>query len=87
MTPKNRPPRNNFRFITERSLRQDSIEITRWQSANLRSKLPKGIYWLQPTGRVILWNWVLLQDYLVNGDRAEHQALVEEYLASLTQSA
>jgi hypothetical protein len=78
---------DKFRFITERTLRQESIEITRNQSAALRAKLPKGIYWIQPTGRTILWCQTLLVDYLVNGDCRSHQALVEEFLAGLPQSA
>lgn len=75
---------NRFRFITERSIKKDKLELTRFQSAQLRSKLPKGIYWLQITkGGLIQWNWILLQDYLVNGDRPEHHALVEEYITTL----
>jgi hypothetical protein len=76
-----------FKFVRETTVRKDYIEISRSQAATLRTQLPKGIYWIQPTGRVVLWNWVLLNDYLVNGDRPDHQALVEEYLSTLPQSA
>jgi hypothetical protein len=79
---------DKFKFLTERSLKQEKFEMTRWQSAQLRSKLPKGIYWLQiAPGGLIQWNWDLLQDYLVNGDCDSHRALVEEYLATLPQVA
>jgi hypothetical protein len=79
---------DKFRFMTERSLKQEKFEMTRWQSPQLRSKLPRGIYWLQiEKGGLIQWNWTLLQDYLVNGDCASHRALVDEYLATLPQVA
>ena len=85
---KKMPPIDKFRFLTERSIKQDKIELTRFQSAQLRAKLPKGIYWLQIADKgLIQWNWTLLQDYLVNGDRPEHQALVEEYIATLPKAA
>jgi hypothetical protein len=81
------PILNEFKFITERALREDVVQITRHQSTLLRQKLPQGTYWLQPTGRLVLWNYKLLVDYLVNGDRPEHQALVEKFLATLPKSA
>jgi hypothetical protein len=75
---------DRFRFLTERSIKAEKLEITKFQSAQLRAKLPKGVYWLQITeGGLVQWNWTLLQDYLINGDRPEHQQLVEEYLATL----
>jgi hypothetical protein len=79
---------DRFRFLTERSIKQDKIELTRFQSSQLRAKLPKGIYWLQiANGGLVQWNWTLLQDYLINGDRPEHQSLVEEYMAALPKAA
>ena len=82
------PSTNKFRFLTERSIKQEKLELTRFQSAQLRAKLPKGIYWLQiAKAGLVQWNWTLLQDYLVNGDRPEHQALVEEYMATLSHVA
>ena len=82
------PNTDRFRFLTERSIKQDKLELTRFQSAQLRAKLPKGIYWLQIVrGGLIQWNWTLLQDYVINGDRPEHQALVEEYMATLPKTA
>lgn len=85
---KKMPPADRFRFITEKSIRKDKIELTRFQSAQLRAKLPKGIYYIQiASNGLVSWNWTLLQDYLINGDRPEHQALVEEYLATLPQTA
>ncbi len=77
-----------FRFITEKSIRREKIELTRWQSAQLRAKLPRGIYWLQIEARgMISWNYTLMQDYLINGDSPSHRALVEEYIATLHQAA
>jgi hypothetical protein len=82
------PATDRFRFLNERSIKRDFLELTRYQSADLRSKLPKGIYWLQiASGGLIQWNWTLLQDYVINGDRPEHQALVEEYIATLPKAA
>ena len=82
--PRKKPP-EKFKFMTERSLKQEKFEITRWQSAKLRSKLQKGVYYLQiEKGGLIQWNWTLLQSYLINGpDCATHQALLGEYIDTL----
>lgn len=86
-----RKPNNpdKFKFLTERSLKQEKFEMTRFQSAQLRASLPKGIYWLQIVkGGLIQWNWTLLQSYLLNGsDCPSHQALVEEYISTLPKAA
>jgi hypothetical protein len=77
-------PSDRFKFLAERTINSEKLEITRFQSTQLRAKLPKGVYWLQiAKGGLIQWNWTLLQDYLINGDRPDHQALVEEYLMTL----
>ncbi len=82
-----KPKHKTFRFITETEIRKTYFDLTGWQSAQLRTKLPKGIYWLQIKARgLIQWNFPLLQDYLINGDRPEHQALVEEYIATLPKA-
>jgi hypothetical protein len=79
---------DRFRFLTEKTIKREKIELTPYQSAALRKKLAKGIYWVQTEkGGLIQWNWGLLQDYLVNGDRPDHQALIEEYLATLPTAA
>jgi hypothetical protein len=79
---------DKFRFLTEKSIKKDKIELTRFQSAQLRAKLPKGIYYIQiANAGLVSWNWTLLQDYLVNGDRPDHQTLIEEYLATLPRAA
>ena len=80
---------DKFKFFTERSLKQEKFEITRFQSAQLRKELPRGIYWLQLVkGGLIQWNWTLLQSYLLNGsDCSSHQALVDEYMATLPTAA
>lgn len=76
---------DKFKFLTERSLKEKKIELTRWQSAQLRAKLPRGIYWIQiAKGGLIQWNWKVLSDYLIYGNRPEHQELIEEYLATLS---
>jgi hypothetical protein len=73
-----------FKFLSEAAIREERFDISTWQSAQLRAKLPKGIYWIQPVERgKILWNLILLIDYLTSGDRPEHQILVEEYIATL----
>ncbi len=41
------PTTDRFRFLTEKSIKRDKIELTRFQSAQLRAKLPKGIYYIQ----------------------------------------
>jgi hypothetical protein len=80
--------KTKFVFKTEKTIREQHIEITRWQSAELRRKLPKGIYFIQIEERgMIQWNVPLLVDLLISGDRPEHQALVEEYLSTLPQAA
>lgn len=86
---KNRAFSNRFKFITESSLKKDYIELTRWQSAELRRNLQKGIYYLQITpGGLIQWNWTLLQSYLLVGaDDPSHRALVEEYVSTLHTAA
>lgn len=85
---KDTSPSSRFRFVTEATIKKNHLELTRWQSAALRRKLPKGIYWLQlASGGLIQWNWTLLQDYISNGDCLSHQALVEEYIATLPKAA
>jgi hypothetical protein len=80
---------DKFKFYSERSIRAEKYELTRWQSAQLRRKLPKGIYWLQiERGGLLQWNWTLLKSYLLNGaDSPETQSLVEEYLSTLPKAS
>jgi hypothetical protein len=81
---KKAPSPDKFKFITERSIKTGKYELTRWQSAQLRRKLQKGLYWLQiEKGGLIQWNWTLLHHYLLNGNTEQHQALVEEYITTL----
>jgi hypothetical protein len=83
-----KPVSDKFRFLTERSIRREKIELTKWQSAQLRSKLPKSIYWIQIEARgQISWNYTLLQHYLLNGDCPSHRGLVDEYMSTLPQAA
>lgn len=78
-----------FVFKTEKSIRENHIEITKWQSADLRRKLPKGIFWLQiKRGGLVQFNWILLNSYLLHGlESPITQALVDEYMSTLPQSA
>lgn len=72
----------SFPFVDTRTLRKH-FEIKKYGEARLREKLPSPLYWIQPD-RKVLWNWVLVRDYLLNGsDTDEHQRLVEEYLTTL----
>jgi hypothetical protein len=72
-----------FKFIPEKVIKSNYIQITNYQMEKLRVTLPKGIYWVQISPRGLRhWNWTLLQDYIFNGDRPEHQQLVEEYLST-----
>ena len=73
-----------FNFTSEAEFRRSRVSLTRWEFDQLRVKLPKSIYWIQPTERgKIHWNEILLIDFLTSGDRPDHQALVEEYLMTL----
>ena len=79
---------NKFVFKTEKSIRENHIEITKWQSADLRRKLPRGIFWIQiERGGLVQFNWILLSSYLSHGlDSPITQKLIEEYTATLPQS-
>ena len=78
-------PRDKFKFIFEKEIRRDLLDLTVPQSIHLREILPKGTYWVQLFKRgLIAWNYTLLSSYLRNGmDSPEHQALLAEYEASL----
>jgi hypothetical protein len=82
-------PKGKFAFLTEAYIKENYIQITPFQSRQLRAKLSLGIYWLQLESRgLIQWNWTLLQSYLLHGaDSPITQALVEEYIATLPQAA
>lgn len=71
-----------FPFVDTRSLRQH-FEIGKFGEASLRKKLTTPLYWIQPE-RKVLWNLVLVRDYLLNGNGSEHQRLVETYLKTLS---
>lgn len=72
---------SDFRFVQKRKLRFD---LSPQQTRTLRQRLPRGLYWIQPNGRNILWNEPLVTDYLVNGgDTPSHNRLVEKYLSTL----
>jgi hypothetical protein len=80
--------KNSFTFKTEKYIRENHIQLTRHQSAELRAKLPRSIYWIQITsGGLIQWNWTLLQSYLLNGDCPSHRDLVDKYMSTISQAA
>jgi hypothetical protein len=78
-----------FKFVSESAIRKDYIDLSPWQFIELRAKLPKNVYWIQPSPRgKIHFNIELLQSYLLTGlDSPETQALTEAYVASLPQIA
>jgi hypothetical protein len=88
MTKKLQIP-DKFKFMTERSIKREKYELTAWQSAQLRAKLPKNVFWSQiEKGGLIHWNWTLLNSYLTHGlESPITQALVEEYMSTLPQAA
>lgn len=82
-------PNNKFRFVTEAYIQENYLQLTPHQSSQLRSRLPRSIYWMQITDRgLVHWNWILLHSYLLWGaDSSKHQALLEEYMANLPQTS
>lgn len=77
-----------FKFVSESTIRKDYIDLSPWQSIELRAKLQKSVYWIQPSPRgKIMWNIECLQSYLLQGDCPQHQALVDEFLATIPQAA
>jgi hypothetical protein len=88
---KNTVPKKNriFKYVSESTIRKDYIDLSPWQFIELRAKLPKSIYWVQPQERgKVHFNIDLLQSYLLNGlDSPAHQTLVDEFLATLPQAA
>jgi hypothetical protein len=89
MQTKMRSTTNKFIFVTEKHYRENHKQITRHQFETMRSKLARGIWWVQPSGKggSILWNLPLLESFLSFGDSIETQALVEEYLKTLPAAA
>jgi hypothetical protein len=73
-------------YVSSRTVRSQYYEIGKYGEAELRKRLPSPLYWIRAVGqggRKTLWNVRLLQDYLLNGDRPDHQRLVERYLQTL----
>ncbi|NCJ05170.1 hypothetical protein GS597_01275 [Synechococcales cyanobacterium C] len=71
----------NFPYLDTRSLRE-VFGLGKFGEARLREKLPSPIYWIKPD-RKVLWNFVLVRDYLINGSGPAHDRLVERYIATL----
>ncbi|NKB18735.1 MAG: hypothetical protein HC770_13165 [Pseudanabaena sp. CRU_2_10] len=74
-----------FPFVDTYSLRRKHFELGKHREAELRKLLPTPLYWIQPD-RKVLWNITLLTDWLLHGDRPEHQRLIEQYLQTLPQA-
>lgn len=58
------------------------------QLQNLRDQgvFQEGLHWVRypgQSGRKVLWNWTLIQDYLATGGGAAHDRACEIYLSSL----
>lgn len=70
-----------YPFISTATLRKH-FDIGKFGEAELRKKLPSPLYWIQPD-RKVLWNFILLRDYLLKGDCDEHQKLIQKYLDAL----
>ena len=83
-------PKGKFAFLTEAYIKENYIQITPFQSLQLREILPRGIYYHQITkGGLVQWNWTLLQSYLLEESTStnEHQKLLAEYMDTLPKSA
>lgn len=75
----------SYPFVSTRTLRASHFEIGKFGEAQLRKQLQSPLYWIQPD-RKVLWNLVLVRDYLLNGDSPSHQRLIESYLTTLQTS-
>lgn len=73
----------NFPFVDKREL-QTHLRLTDLMLANLRKKLPSPLYFIKPD-RKVLYNLKLIQHYFLVGIGADHDRLVQEYLATLPQ--
>jgi hypothetical protein len=71
-----------FPYVSTHTLRSQHFEIGKFGEAELRKKLPSPLYWIQPD-RKVLWNVHLVKDFILNGDRPDHQKLIESYLGTL----
>jgi hypothetical protein len=40
-----------YKFVSEAEIKRNHIDISAWQSTQLRAALAKGIYWIQPLER------------------------------------
>jgi hypothetical protein len=86
--PKALQKAEKFPFVTSKTLEQH-IELTKWQLHKLRSKLPRGVYWVQiASGGSIQWNITLIRSCVLHGeDSIEHKKLVDEFVSSLPEPA
>ncbi len=72
-------------FVCSKTVRDRYFDYGKYGEAQLRKKLPRPLYWIRPA-RKVLWNVRLLQDFLLHGDRPDHQNLVEQYLKTLPRA-
>lgn len=73
-----------FPFVSKREL-TEHFQLSNYQQADLKRKLPSPIYWIQPVpGGNNLWNLCLIRSFLLNGlDSEAHKRLVEEFIATM----
>ena len=63
---------DKFKLYSQRSLKEQKADFTRWQLSQLKGKLARGIYWVQiQKGGVVQWNWTLLQSYILYGEHSQ----------------
>jgi hypothetical protein len=81
--------KTRFKLYNQRTIRAELAELTDWQFTSLKSKTTKGVVWHQmKKGGIVLWNWTILHSILTHGlDSPITTALIEEYVATLPQSA
>jgi hypothetical protein len=68
-------------FVASDPFLKQGFGLKATQRSKLAQRLPQGVYWIKPGGRNFRWNKRLVTDFILNGDRPEHQQLVEQYVA------
>jgi hypothetical protein len=79
-----------FVFVTEKFIRENHQQLSRYQFERLRMTLPKSIYWIQPCGKggSVLWNLPLFLSAMANGaESPQTHSLTAEYMATLPTAA
>ena len=81
--------KNKFIFKTQRYIRENHAQLSKHHFGELCKVLPKNVYWIQPAPRgTVLWNWGLLESYLLIGaEDPTHRSLLEEFVSTLHTAA